>query len=145
MSTTTFKVKTGTSEDWKQAKRVLEERELGLEKTTSGKYILKIGDGKTEFTQLPAVVSTPYFDDLVNEVTEKYTEIKNFESNMQTATQNANTAATNANQAKTRADTAAHACEEIVSGLNTIIDDATGTVFKMGIQNGNIYIMEDKE
>lgn len=145
MSTTTFKPKRGTTAEWTQAKRVLEERELGLEVTTDGKYILRIGDGKTEFMKLPAAISTPYFDELTKAVDEKYKEIKKFESEMTQATQNANTATTAATEAKRRADEAAQACEGIAEGLNTMIDDQTKAAYRMGIENGKMYLKEVTE
>lgn len=142
MSTTTLKLKSGTTAQWKEAKRILEEREMGLEVTTDTKYILRIGDGKTEFTKLPAAISTPYFDELCNQVKVKYEEIKAFEENMKTATTAANNAATAAAQSKDRADAAAKACEDIAEGMNTMVDNATSKTYRMGIENGNIYLQE---
>lgn len=142
MSTTTLKFKSGTTAQWVEAKRILEDREMGLEVTTELKYILRIGDGKTEFTKLPAVISTPYFDEICNKVNEKYEEVKLFEENMTSATSAANTAASAASQSKERADAAAKACEDIAEGMNTMIDPVTSKTYRMGIENGNIYLQE---
>lgn len=142
MSTTTLKFKSGTTAQWLEAKRILEDREMGLEVTTELKYILRIGDGKTEFTKLPAVISTPYFDEICKQVNEKYEEVKLFEENMTSATSAANTAATAASQSKVRADAAAKACEDIAEGMNTMVDPVTLKTYRMGIENGNIYLQE---
>ena len=143
MSTTTLKFKSGTTAQWEEAKRILEEREIGLEVTSELKYILRIGDGKTEFMDLPPVISTPYFDEICNQVNIKYEEMKKFEEAMTSVTDAAQAAATAAAQAKERADAAAKACEGIVEGMNTMVDPVTSITYRMGIENGNIYLQEE--
>lgn len=43
----------GTTAEWTESKRVLDDGELGLETTTSGHRIIRIGNGSTEFMSLP--------------------------------------------------------------------------------------------
>jgi hypothetical protein len=53
MATATITIKKGTTAEWTEAKRVLDDGELGLETTPSGHRIIRIGNGSTEFMQLP--------------------------------------------------------------------------------------------
>ena len=53
MATATITIKKGTTAEWTESKRVLDDGELGLETTTSGHRIIRIGNGSTEFMQLP--------------------------------------------------------------------------------------------
>lgn len=49
-----------------------------------------------------------------------------------------------ANNATKEATAAAKACEGIVAGQNTITDDTTAKVYRLGINEGNIYREEIK-
>ena len=53
MATATITLKKGTTAEWTESKRVLDDGELGLETTTSGHRIIRIGNGSTEFMSLP--------------------------------------------------------------------------------------------
>lgn len=54
----------------------------------------------------------------------------------------ANTATTAANNATGLANAAAQACQGIVVGQNTMIDPVQKVSYKMGVNNGNIYLEE---
>ena len=56
MATATITLKKGTTAEWTESKRVLDDGELGLETTTSGHRIIRIGNGSTEFMSLPGAV-----------------------------------------------------------------------------------------
>lgn len=142
MSTATIKPKRGTTKQWQESKRVLEENEWGVEITEDQKYILRIGDGVKEFMELPAAVSTPYFESLLDQMTILHNEVMSFKNNMTTATNNANAAATKADTATGKANAAAKACEGIVIEQNTMVDDTLGKSYRIGVNNKRIYIEE---
>lgn len=56
MATATITLKKGTTAEWTESKRVLDDGELGLETTTSGHRIIRIGNGSTEFMSLPVSI-----------------------------------------------------------------------------------------
>ncbi len=89
MATWTVKPKKDTTANWKASGRILEANEWGVEETTSGKYILRIGNGKDKFLDLQPVVDT-------ENLAKIYSEISNFNANMQQATSAANAAAQSA-------------------------------------------------
>lgn len=138
MATWTIKPKKGTTQQWTDSERILEENEWGVEVTTSGNYILRIGDGEHKFMELPAVVDT---DDLKT----LHAAISNYAANMQTAAAAANAAATAANTATTAATAAANACEGIAAGINSIPDTATGKTYTIGVENGLVFLEEITE
>lgn len=142
MSTATIKPKRGTTKQWKDSKRILEENEWGVEVTEDQKYILRIGDGVNEFMNLPAAVSTPYFESLLDQMTTLHNEVMTFKNNMTAATNSANAAATKADTATSKATAAAKACEGIVVKQNTMTDDTLGKSYKLGVNNKRIYIEE---
>jgi len=135
MATWTIKPKKGTTEQWRKSGRILEENEWGVELTTKGTYILRIGDGEHEFLDLDVV-----FD--VGSMQELAQTVKNFSGNMQQAASAANTAASAANSAKTAAEGAAAACQNIAAGINSMSDDSTGIVYTIGIDAGKVYLKE---
>lgn len=135
MATSTIKPKKGTTAQWAESGRILEVNEWGVEETTSGTYILRIGDGEHEFLDLPVVMDVKKLQDLAQTV-------NNFSTNMQQAASAANTAAQQAGTAATRAEGAAKACENIASGINSMSDDVNGKTYTIGISAGKIYIQE---
>lgn len=52
MATWTIRPKKDTTANWKVSGRILEVNEWGVEETASGKYILRIGNGKDKFLDL---------------------------------------------------------------------------------------------
>lgn len=135
MATWTIKPKKGTTAQWEESHRILEENEWGVELTTKGTYILRIGDGEHEFLDLDVV-----FD--VGSMQELAQKVQNFSANMQQAASAANTAASGANTAKTAAEGAAAACQNIAAGINSMSDDSTGIVYTIGIDAGKVYLKE---
>lgn len=91
MATWTIRPKKDTTANWKASGRILEVNEWGVEETASGKYILRIGNGKDKFLDLQPVVDT-------ENLAKIYSEISNFNANMQQATSAANAAAQSAQQ-----------------------------------------------
>nr|DAF92319.1 MAG TPA: major tropism determinant [Myoviridae sp. ctBvM24] len=135
MATWTVKPKKDTTANWKASGRILEENEWGVEETTSGHYILRIGNGKDVFPDLQAVLD--------NESLEKiYSEIKNFNTNMQQAASAANTAATEAQKQAAAAQAGAAACKDIEQGINSMSDAATGKKYTIGVEAGLVYLEE---
>ena len=91
MATATITLKKGTTAEWTESKRVLDDGELGLETTTSGHRIIRIGNGSTEFMSLPVAFdieevreiktgmdkdAKTYYDDMVKKGTELLAEMK---------------------------------------------------------------------
>lgn len=140
MSTATIKPKTGTAKQWTDSGRILEVNEWGVSVTEAGQYILKIGDGINKFDDLPAAVSTPYFEEIQENITKKYNEVAQFKDNIGSATSAANTAANAAQTATAAANAAAKACNAIVVGQNTMTDETTNVTYRLGVAGGKIYI-----
>lgn len=135
MATWTVKPKKDTTANWEASGRILEVNEWGVEETATGKYILRIGDGKNKFLDLPAVLD--------NESLEKiYSEISNFKTNMQTATTAASTAAESATTQAAAAKAAAEACQDIEKGINSMSDPVTGKTYTIGVEAGLVYLEE---
>lgn len=128
MATWTIRPKKDTTANWKASGRILEANEWGVEETASGKYILRIGNGKDKFLDLPAVVDT-------ENLAKIYSEISNFNANMQQATSAANAAAQSAQQQ-------AAACKDIQKGINSMSDSATGKKYTIGVEAGLVYLEE---
>lgn len=128
MATWTVRPKKDTTANWKASGRILEANEWGVEETTSGKYILRIGNGKDKFLDLPAVVDTPTLEKM-------YNTIQNFNNNMQQATSAANAAAQSA-------QAGAAACKDIQKGINSMSDSATGKKYTIGVEAGLVYLEE---
>lgn len=98
----TIKPKLGTTAQWQASGRVLEVNEWGVEKTTKGSYILRIGDGEHLFHELPAVFNADTFEAAMAQV--------------ETTTEAAHTATENANAAR---DTALAAAQSALTAANT--------------------------
>ncbi len=121
MATATITIKKGTTAEWTESKRVLDDGELGLETTTSGHRIIRIGNGSTEFMQLPVAFdieevreikdamdenAQKYYDDMVEKGEEYIEEIKAMATTVE------------------------------------LTDDATAIKYRMGISNGTLYFEE---
>ncbi len=142
MATSTIKPKCGTTAQWQSSGRVLEFNEWGVEVTTRGSYVLRIGDGEHLFHDLPAVLDVDGFEALIEQAQTQYDEVMAFKGNMASATAAANSAAQDANSAAAAASAGAEACKNIAAGLNSVVDDTTATAYTLGINNGNIYLEE---
>ena len=121
MATATITIKKGTTAEWTESKRVLDDGELGLETTTSGHRIIRIGNGSTVFMQLPVAFdieevreikdamdenAQKYYDDMVEKGKEYIEEIKAMATTVE------------------------------------LTDDATAIKYRMGISNGTLYFEE---
>lgn len=121
MATATITIKKGTTAEWTESKRVLDDGELGLETTTSGHRIIRIGNGSTEFMQLPVAFdieevreikaamdenAQEYYNDMVERGEEYIAEIKAMATTVE------------------------------------LTDDATAIKYRMGISNGTLYFEE---
>lgn len=135
MATWTVRPKKDTTANWKASGRILEANEWGVEETTSGKYILRIGNGKDKFLDLQPVVDT-------ENLAKIYSEISNFNANMQQATSAANAAAQSAQQQAAAAQAGAAACKDIQKGINSMSDFATGKKYTIGVEAGLVYLEE---
>ena len=121
MATATITIKKGTTAEWTESKRVLDDGELGLETTTSGHRIIRIGNGSTEFMQLPVafdIEEVREIKDAMDENAQKYYDdmVKKGEEYI----------------------------EEIKAMATTVelTDDATDIKYRMGISNGTLYFEE---
>lgn len=86
---------TGTTADWKAVEDtlILKEREVGVEIDTSGHYLVRQGDGKNKFFDLPIIVNNARYEEIL-ELTQGYMNtVNNFSKNMTEATNSANSAA----------------------------------------------------
>lgn len=121
MATATITIKKGTTAEWTESKRVLDDGELGLETTADGHRIIRIGNGSTEFMQLPVA-----FD--IEEVREIKTEMDT--------------------NAKKYYDDMVKRGEEYIEEIKSMTttveleDDATQIKYRMGISNGTMYFEE---
>lgn len=135
---------TGTTEDWEAVKDtlILKEREIGVEIDEDGHYLIRQGDGKNKFFDLPVIVNNARYEEIMT-LTQGYMEkVNNFSTNMTEAANSANGAAQTANNAAKEAKEAATACEGIVDGLNTMVDTVTGKSCVLSVEDGILTIRE---
>ena len=124
MATATITLKKGTTAEWTESKRVLDDGELGLETTADGHRIIRVGNGASEFMDLPVtfdieevreiktgmdVDSQTYYNNLVAKGTELLAEMKALETTVE------------------------------------LEDDVTAIKYRMGISNGTLYFEEITE
>lgn len=124
MATATITLKKGTTAEWTESKRVLDDGELGLETTADGHRIIRVGNGASEFMDLPVtfdieevreiktgmdVDSQTYYNNLVAKGTELLTEMKALATTVE------------------------------------LEDDVTAIKYRMGISNGTLYFEEITE
>lgn len=91
-------------------------------------------------------------DDSAEEIKEEYlADIQKATSDANTAAGKANTAASEATKATQNAinatqdaNTAAKACENIAAGINSVVDDSTGIVYRVGINSGLLYLESEE-
>lgn len=121
MATATIRIKKGTTAEWTESRRALDDGELGLELTADGHRIIRIGNGATEFMDLPVS-----FD------IEEAREIKTgMEDN-----------------AKTYYENMVKRGEEYIAEIKAMAttveleDDATGIKYRMGMSGGTMYFEE---
>lgn len=124
MATATITIKKGTTAEWTESKRVLDDGELGLEITADGHRIIRVGNGATEFMDLPVTFdieevraiktgmdenAKKYYDDMVTKGEEYIEEIKSMATTVE------------------------------------LEDDETGIKYRMGLSNGTLYFEEVEE
>lgn len=124
MATATITIKKGTTAEWTESKRVLDDGELGLEITADGHRIIRVGNGATEFMNLPVTFdieevraiktgmdenAKKYYDDMVAKGEEYIEEIKSMATTVE------------------------------------LEDDETGIKYRMGLSNGTLYFEELEE
>jgi hypothetical protein len=121
MATATITIKKGTTAEWTESKRVLDDGELGLEITADGHRIIRVGNGATEFMELPVS-----FD---------IEEVREIKTGMDT---NAET------YYKNMVEKGEALLEEMKSMVMTVEleDDETGIKYRMGLSNGTLYFEE---
>lgn len=135
---------TGTTADWQAVKDtlILKEREIGVEIDKDSHALIRQGDGKNKFFDLPIIVNNARYEEIL-ELTQGYmNSVNEFSKNMTEAANKANGAATKANGAAKEADAAAKACEGIVDGLNTMIDTVTKKSCVLSVEDGILTIRE---
>ena len=135
---------TGTTADWEAVKDtlILKEREIGVEIDADGHYLIRQGDGKNKFFDLPIIVNNARYEEILTLTQGYMNTVNNFSKNMTEAANSANNAATEANNAATEAKAAATACEGIVDGLNTMVDTVTGKSCVLSVEDGILTIRE---
>lgn len=121
MATATITIKKGTTAEWTESKRVLDDGELGLEITADGHRIIRVGNGATEFMDLP--------------VTFDIEEVREIKTRMDT---NAET------YYKNMVEKGEALLAEMKSMVMTVEleDDETGIKYRMGLSNGTLYFEE---
>lgn len=124
MATATITIKKGMTAEWTESKRVLDDGELGLEITTDGHRIIRVGNGATEFMDLP--------------VTFDIEEVREIKTGMDT---NAET------YYKNMVEKGEALLAEMKSMVMTVEleDDETGIKYRMGLSNGTLYFEEIEE
>ena len=124
MATATVRVKKGTTAEWIESRRVLDDGEMGLELTTDGHRIIRIGNGATEFMDLPVS-----FD---------IEEVREIKKGMD-------------DNAKTYYEDMVRRGEEFIAEIKAMAttveleDDATGIKYRMGLSGGTMYFEEMKK
>lgn len=121
MATATIRIKKGTTAEWTESRRVLDDGELGLELTVDGHRIIRIGNGATEFMDLPVS-----FD---------IEEIREIKEGME-------------DSVKTYYDNMVEKGTELLAEMKAMAttveleDDATGIKYRMGMSGGTMYFEE---
>lgn len=121
MATATITIKKGTTAEWTESKRVLDDGELGLEITVDGHRIIRVGNGATEFMDLP--------------VTFDVEEVREIKTGMDT-------------NAETYYRNMVAKGEELLAEMKSMVmtveleDDETGIKYRMGLSNGTLYFEE---
>lgn len=121
MATATITIKKGTTAEWTESKRVLDDGELGLEITADGHRIIRVGNGATEFMDLP--------------VTFDIEEVREIKTGMD-------------ENAKTYYDDMVAEGEKLLAEMKSMVmtveleDDETGIKYRMGLSNGTLYFEE---
>lgn len=135
---------TGTTADWEAVNDILilKEREIGVEIDADGHYLIRQGDGRNKFFDLPIIVNNARYEEILTLTQGYMNTVNNFSKNMTEAANNANGAAQTANNAATEAKAAATACEGIVNGLNTMVDTVTGKSCVLSVEDGILTIKE---
>lgn len=124
MATATIRMKKGTTAEWTESHRVLDDGEAGLELTADGHRIIRVGDGVTEFMDLPVS-----FD--IEEVREIKTGMED--------------------SVKTYYDNMVKKGEELLAEMKKMTttieleDEATGIKYRMGLSGGTMYFEEMKK
>lgn len=103
---------TGTTQDWQDTvgKLILIERELGVEITDDGYYLIRMGNGKDDFFDLPIIVNNKRYEEILKLI-EGYDSdasliLKNVTDLADKAQKSATDSKTSADNAKTYADNA---------------------------------------
>ena len=139
---------TGTTSDYQSVidSLILNEREIGVEiasRSDGTTYtIIRQGNGKDKFFDLPKIFDQSAYEDAVLVTTSNMSTVTAFANNMNAATESANNAATLANEATTKANAAATACEGIVVQQNTMVDTVTGKSGVLSLEDGIICVRE---
>lgn len=139
---------TGTTADWKSVSEtlILENREIGVEiaSRSNGKTytIIRQGDGKNKFFDLPAIFDQSAYEDALATTSSNMQTVSAFKDSMNSATQKATTAATNADTATQKANAAAKACENIVAKQNTMVDTVTNKSAVLTLEDSLLCIRE---
>lgn len=135
---------TGTTADWKAVENtlILKEREIGVEIDISGHCLIRQGDGKKKFFELPIIVNNARYEEILTLTQGYMNAVNNFSKNMVEATNNANNASNTANDAAESANAGAKACEGIVNGLNTMVDTVTKKSCVLTVEDGILTIRE---
>lgn len=121
MATATITIKKGTTAEWTESKRVLDDGELGLEITADGHRIIRVGNGATEFMDLP--------------VTFDIEEVRGIKTGMDT-------------DAETYYKNMVEKGEALLAEMKSMVmtveleDDETGIKYRMGLSNGTLYFEE---
>ena len=121
MATATITIKKGTTAEWTDSHRVLDDGELGLEITVDDHRIIRVGKGATEFMDLPVS-----FD--IEEVREIKTGMDD--------------------DAKKYYDDMVEKGEELLAEMKAMAttveleDDETHIKYRMGLSNGAMYFEE---
>lgn len=124
MATATIRIKKGTTEEWTESRRVLDNGELALEVTPGGHRILRIGDGVKEFMNLPVS-----FD---------IEEVREIKAGMDTDSEMYyNNLVAKGEELLEEMKTQAHTVE--------LTDEETDIKYRMGLSNGEMYFEEVTE
>jgi formylmethanofuran:tetrahydromethanopterin formyltransferase len=128
---------TGETADWEAVvdTLILKEREIGVEIDTDGHALIRQGDGKSKFFDLPIIVNNARYEEILSLTTGYMNSVNSFSRNMTEAANSANSAAS-------AATAAAEACEGIVNGLNTMVDTVTNKACVLSVEGGVLTIRE---
>lgn len=130
---------TDTTDKWKAVEDnlILKEREVAIEKTTDGYYLMRQGDGINKFFDLPIIVNNKRYEEILTIITEKAGVVTDISDAINQTIDTATAAAA-------RAEKAAKDCEDIADNKGYVLKSSIHTANGVAGLDENGFLFEDQ-